>query len=201
MCPGIPPPKCSSGMPPPNGSRGISTGAIGSGAATTGAGAIGSGAAIVGAAGMAIAYGPPAHAASAGMLMHWGSNGPVGIANGLPWHSAVPENPAHRGSAGPVGPPGSGSSSRARAYAGAVAPAAAIPISATATAVLVAATRIFEEIPRLIHHSSRVDTDEPLRRFPVIDSSRIWSHDRRETGIVQLLTAKPANLNGRHGYR
>jgi hypothetical protein len=145
-CPG----KCSSG---------------GSGAAI--GGAAGGGATAVGGWG---AYGPPAHAASAGIVAHTGSNGLVGVPceYGPPWHTATEGICAHLGSSGPVGKsepgsPGLGSSSGAGvpdvptkpgiAFAGTVAPVAGIAISATATAIFVIVLRAPEAIAQFIHRS------------------------------------------------
>ena len=147
MLPGMP------GIPPP-----IGDGATGGGAITGGDGA---GIAAAGG-GDGMAYGPPAHAPSPGMLMHAGSAGPVGTASGLaataygpPWHTGSVGMLMHARSSGPVGAPGL--ESPGAAFAGRVTPVAAMPARAVATAAPVIALRIPEAILRFIHRSFDAD--------------------------------------------
>ena len=171
--PGIPPPKCISGMwgvssgmcGVSRGMSGRSSGASGRSSGISGVSggasglsigaAAGGGDGIAAGAGAGRPYGPPAHTGSAGMLMHRGSAGPLGAppaAKGPPWHWAILLNaPAHLGSFGLVGRLGSGGSRGAGVLDTPANPGVAFAgttAPVTATPMNVAAAAVLVRTPR-----------------------------------------------------
>jgi hypothetical protein len=184
MEPGIPP---ADGIVIGGGDIGISIGGgdIGISTGGGGGGSIGGGASIGGGGG-AISIGGgggdggrnglPTHAASAGLLMHEGSSGPVGGpgGGGGPCQYGPPSQTGsvgicmHSGSSGPVGASelnwpsetASGPATLGVAFAGAARPVSVSPTSATATAIFVIAPRTREPNSEFIDRSSKfADTD------------------------------------------